>query len=41
MSRDKPKGGMRQKPKEKRHGDVKEDRMLVKAMVKKAAPSRC
>lgn len=37
MSRDKPKGGMRQKPKRREHGDVKEDRSLVKAMVKKAA----
>ncbi len=33
--RDKPKGGMRQKPKKMRHLDEKEDKKLVKKMVKK------
>jgi hypothetical protein len=33
MSRDKPKGGMRQKA--KRHADVREDKKLIREMVKK------
>ncbi len=37
MSRDKPKGGMRQKPKERKNGDVAQDRKLVKEMVKKTS----
>lgn len=32
--RDKPKGGMKQKPKKKEHSDVREDKKLVKKMVK-------
>jgi hypothetical protein len=34
MSRDKPKGGMRQKAKS-RHADVREDKKLIREMVKK------
>ena len=33
--RDKPKGGMRQKTKKVKHDDVKQDKKLVKKMVKK------
>lgn len=32
--RDKPKGGMRQKKKSKEHTDVKQDKKMVKKMVK-------
>lgn len=32
--RDKPKGGMRQKKKPKEHSDVKQDKKMVKKMVK-------
>jgi hypothetical protein len=39
--RDKPKGGMtlksKQNTKEKRHGDAKEDKKMVKEMVKKSS----
>lgn len=41
MSRDKPKGGMRQKPKERKHGNNSQDRSVDKEMVKKAPPVRC
>lgn len=34
--RDKPKMGMKQKPKKMKHEDVKEDKKLVKKMVKKS-----
>lgn len=33
--RDKPKGAMRQKSKKMKHDDVKQDKKLVKKMVKK------
>jgi len=33
--KDKPKGGMTQKKKKMKHDDVKEDKKLVKKMVKK------